>query len=71
MVPQVYIVLARYSLSFQNSYEQNVSRKLNFDGTGDVRRSPITALPGSRQSSECSDTPGLYSPPTSLTLPYI
>lgn len=25
----------------------------NFDGTGDVRRSPITAIPGSKQSCEC------------------
>ncbi|XP_052803591.1 dixin-like isoform X3 [Mya arenaria] len=32
-------------------YDQHVSRKLNFDGTGDIRRSPITAIPGSRQTS--------------------
>ncbi|XP_045209608.2 dixin-like isoform X2 [Mercenaria mercenaria] len=37
--------------SLNSSYEQHVSRKLNFDGTGDVRRSPITAIPGSKQSS--------------------
>ena len=38
---------------FQGPYDHMTSRKLNFDGTGDVRRSPITAIPGSRQSSEC------------------
>lgn len=34
-----------------NSYEPQVSRRLNFDGTGDVRRSPITSIPGSKHSS--------------------
>ena len=35
--------------------QQHVSRKLNFDSTGDVRRSPITAIPGSSNTCECSD----------------
>lgn len=33
------------------SHDHQVSRKLNFDGTGDIRRSPITAIAGSKQSS--------------------
>ncbi|XP_052285903.1 dixin-like isoform X2 [Dreissena polymorpha] len=45
--------------------EPHVSRKLNFDGTGDVRRSPITAIPGSRQSSFHPNKLG--SPPLSTT----
>ena len=36
---------------FQNSYSNSSSRRINFDSTGDVRRSPITAIPGS--TSEC------------------
>ena len=32
----------------QNTYEHSTSRRLNFDSTGDVRRSPITSIPGSR-----------------------
>lgn len=36
----------------QSMYDhQVVSRKLNFDSTGDVRRSPITAIPGSSLTS--------------------
>ncbi|KAH3825869.1 hypothetical protein DPMN_127752 [Dreissena polymorpha] len=45
--------------------EPHVSRKLNFDGTGDVRRSPITAIPGSRQSSFHPNKLG--SPPLTTT----
>ena len=35
--------------------QQHVSKKLNFDSTGDIRRSPITAIPGSSNTCECSD----------------
>ncbi|VDI71983.1 Hypothetical predicted protein [Mytilus galloprovincialis] len=34
----------------QNTYEHVTSRRLNFDSTGDVRRSPITSIPGSNTS---------------------
>ncbi|XP_052063457.1 dixin-like isoform X1 [Mytilus californianus] len=34
----------------QNTYEHVTSRRLNFDSTGDVRRSPITSIPGSNPS---------------------
>ncbi|XP_056010341.1 dixin-like isoform X6 [Ostrea edulis] len=37
--------------SYQNSYSSNLSRRINFDSTGDVRRSPITAIPGSTSFS--------------------
>ncbi|XP_061183950.1 dixin-like isoform X2 [Saccostrea echinata] len=37
--------------SHQNSYTNNSSRRINFDSTGDVRRSPITAIPGSTSFS--------------------
>ncbi|KAK3107000.1 hypothetical protein FSP39_004689 [Pinctada imbricata] len=37
--------------SVQSPYNNNVSRRLNFDSTGDVRRSPITSLPGSTSFS--------------------
>ena len=37
-----------FILHFQSRLEQqHVSRKLNFDSTVDIRRSPITAIPGS------------------------
>ncbi|XP_056010361.1 dixin-like isoform X25 [Ostrea edulis] len=39
------------SVSSQNSYSSNLSRRINFDSTGDVRRSPITAIPGSTSFS--------------------
>nr|XP_022323378.1 dixin-like isoform X1 [Crassostrea virginica] len=37
--------------SHQNSYSNSSSRRINFDSTGDVRRSPITAIPGSTSFS--------------------
>lgn len=37
--------------SHQNSYSSNSSWRMNFDCTGDVRRSPITAIPGSTSFS--------------------
>ncbi|KAL4228612.1 Dixin [Mactra antiquata] len=43
------------STGHMGGFDSNVSRKLNFDGTGDIRRSPITAIPGSKQPSECTN----------------